>query len=180
MLVFGSGVGAVYASDSAVPGDFLYSIDRAAESAQMSLTRGPDAKAELELEFLNERVAELDEVVESEGLDSDLVEDAVDEVEKSLAKAWGRTDAMIEARENGNVSEVVHQRVLQMQLENTLRHEEKLNAVKDKVDEKKEEHEQARLEKKLENALEKTKKNKSQAKKGLGIEENDDSGQWND
>jgi len=51
--------GVVMAADQAVPGDFLYGVDRAAESLQLQLAYSPEKKATLELAFAGERLDEL-------------------------------------------------------------------------------------------------------------------------
>ena len=51
--------GVVMASDQAVPGDFLYGVDRAVESVQLQLAYRPEKKATLELAFAGERLDEL-------------------------------------------------------------------------------------------------------------------------
>lgn len=158
LCVAGIGGGLVSIADNATAGDLLYPLDLAVENIQMSMTDDPAEQAELELEFLDERIEELEEVLE-EG-DEENLEEALDEVEEAYGKAFGKTEEMIQAHIDGDVSEVVHERVLLMQEENAIRHEEKLQEVKSKVAEKKEE--------KLNKLMEKNKKAKKQAKDALG------------
>lgn len=158
LCVGGIGGGLVSIADNATAGDLLYPLDRAIEDIQMSMTDDPAEQAELELEFLDERVEELEEV--SEEGDEENLEEAIDEVEKAYGNAFGKTEEMIQAYVDGNVSEVVHERVLRKQEENTIRHEEKLQEVKSKV-----------AEEKLNKVMEKNKEAKKQAKEALGEEE---------
>jgi hypothetical protein len=57
VLVVGGG-GVLYAAEGAVPGDPLYGIDRAVESARLSLTSEPQAEMELLLSLAEERLQE--------------------------------------------------------------------------------------------------------------------------
>jgi hypothetical protein len=87
--------GVAYASDSAAPGDFLYSIDRALEQIQLSLTTDPESALELQLEFAQERLLEM-EVLASQG-DFDNMTIALDEYEKtisSIAQTIGSPDGV--------------------------------------------------------------------------------------
>jgi len=78
-IVLLGGAGTTYASDSAAPGDFLFPIDKAVEGVQRVFTFSAVSKSEFELEVMEERVLELEEV--SDGDSSDAVADAIDEVE---------------------------------------------------------------------------------------------------
>lgn len=61
VLVAGTG-GIVYAADAALPGDPLYGIDQAVESAQLSLTSKPRATLDLLLSFADERLQEAEKL----------------------------------------------------------------------------------------------------------------------
>jgi hypothetical protein len=52
-----------YAADGSAPGSPLYGLDLAMESARLSLTRSPEARAELALAFADERLAEFQQVL---------------------------------------------------------------------------------------------------------------------
>ncbi len=58
-VIFGGGAAAAYASQDAVPGDTLYPVKEVVEQAELTFTTNPQAKAELHLEFAQERVAEI-------------------------------------------------------------------------------------------------------------------------
>lgn len=62
-LLFASAGGTVAASNSAVPGDKLYGIDRAVESVRVALAR-EDSSNELRLRFAEERLLEVQALVE--------------------------------------------------------------------------------------------------------------------
>lgn len=165
--LLGGGGGVVYASNAAIPGDFLYPIDRAGENMQMALTRNPADKAELELKFLDERIDELEEVLKKNG-NSDKSKKNIEKAIDGVDKAYGRTEEMIQAHVEGTVSDVVHERVLEMQEENTAKHEIKLQEIKDKVVEKTEEKGKSEVKGKFEKTIEKSKRGNNRAKEGLG------------
>ena len=60
-LIVSSG-GVIYAADAAVPGDPLYGIDQAVESARLSLTRRPESVMNLLLALAEERLLEAEEL----------------------------------------------------------------------------------------------------------------------
>ncbi len=52
------GSGAAIAADAAVPGQFLYSLDRSLEDIRVALTKDPEAKVALQLKYAAERLTE--------------------------------------------------------------------------------------------------------------------------
>lgn len=54
--------GTAYASGSSLPGDTLYTVKRAVESARISLASTPESKAKLQVLFTEERIRELDTI----------------------------------------------------------------------------------------------------------------------
>ena len=62
-IVLLGGGGAVVASDAAVPGDFLFPLDQTMEDIRLAVASD---KAELRLKFAEERVEELEEILEEE------------------------------------------------------------------------------------------------------------------
>lgn len=69
LLALGAG-GTVVASDSARPGDFLYPVDRAAESVRAALT-SEEGQAELKVKFAEERLDEIESLIEDESESGD-------------------------------------------------------------------------------------------------------------
>jgi hypothetical protein len=87
--------GVAYASDSAAPGDLLYSVDRAIEQIQLSLTTDTESALQLQLEFAQERLQEI-EVLASQG-DFDNMSVALEEYGKtisSIAQTVGSPDGV--------------------------------------------------------------------------------------
>lgn len=74
-MLGGGGVGVAYAADGASPGEALYSVDQALESAQMGLTIDEASRAELALAFAQERVTEA-ETLTAENASSDAIAQA--------------------------------------------------------------------------------------------------------
>ena len=62
-VIFGGGAAAAYASQDAVPGDTLYPVKEVVEQAELALATNPQTKAELHLEFAQERAAEMQTLV---------------------------------------------------------------------------------------------------------------------
>ena len=62
-VVFGGGAAAAYASQDALPGSTLYPVKTVVEKAELAVTTSPQAKAELHLEFAQERAAEAQALV---------------------------------------------------------------------------------------------------------------------
>ena len=60
-LVLSSG-GVIYAADAALPGEPLYGLDRAVESARLGLTRRPESVMNLLLALADERLLEAEEL----------------------------------------------------------------------------------------------------------------------
>jgi hypothetical protein len=60
-LLIGTG-GVIYAADAAVPGDPLYSVDQAVESARLGLTHRPESVLNLLLSLAEERLLEAEEL----------------------------------------------------------------------------------------------------------------------
>lgn len=75
-LVLGTG-GVVAASNSAVPGDFLFPMDLAVEKVQMRFS-GDEREAELRLRFAEERISEIKRVSEERTVRGELVVDLSD------------------------------------------------------------------------------------------------------
>ena len=72
-----SGVGVAYAADGSAPGDALYGLDTAIEAARLDLTFDQEGKAELALQFAQERLAEIQELA-AEGSSGENFEKAAD------------------------------------------------------------------------------------------------------
>lgn len=92
ILALGGGTVAV-TSDSAKPGDFLYSVDRTLEDMQLELARSDEKKADLTKEFTEERLKELNEIIDEEIV----VSPAIDQINTATSSA-NETDLMITAK----------------------------------------------------------------------------------
>jgi hypothetical protein len=132
VLLVGGGV--AYASDSAVPGDFLYPVDLAVESVQRTLTTDPVAEAELETDILAERVAELEEVSEDGNLED--VETAADNVAEQSDEVKTRAREMEETCDAENCDEGEKTRVTTRIEEQSQENQQTMEQVKTKVETK--------------------------------------------
>jgi len=72
-LFSGGGVATVYASQSSLPGDWLYPVKVWSEEMRSDLAVSPEAEIELQLQFAERRVEELNELVSEERPLSDIV-----------------------------------------------------------------------------------------------------------
>lgn len=81
MMMSMSGV-AVAASQNSVPGDVLYGVKRTGERAQLILTRNPSSRAQLQLEFAQNRLEEIHRVADRR---PEVVLDLVSDLGASLA-----------------------------------------------------------------------------------------------
>ncbi|PIR93915.1 hypothetical protein COT97_04290 [Candidatus Falkowbacteria bacterium CG10_big_fil_rev_8_21_14_0_10_39_11] len=66
LFVFGSGAFTVNASKSSIPGDILYPVKLTSEKVQVGLTVSEDRKAELHVDFAEERVSEIEQIAANE------------------------------------------------------------------------------------------------------------------
>lgn len=115
ILFVGGGILTVSASDSAVPGDLLYGIDRAYESVQMALKTSENEKLEFALDLLEERSDEL-ETLEEENADTKLVKKGIDNLEDQEDQVKTR---LRKSEDNENSDEGELERIRQ-RLENQL------------------------------------------------------------
>lgn len=66
ILVLGS-VGVAGAANNAVPGSALYSVDMGLEAIQLGLTSNPQAQVDLRTQFMAERLAEAQQILQEQG-----------------------------------------------------------------------------------------------------------------
>jgi len=98
ILVLGGG-GAVAAANNSVPGDALFGLDLALEKAKLSLAGAEDKKNELKVRFAEERISEVNKIIEKRGSvlvrEGDLSSSSVTEIEVDVFK--NETTVKIEA-----------------------------------------------------------------------------------
>jgi len=85
--------GTVYASQSSLPGDWLYGVKTGAEEARLRLTRDESTRIDLEYRFARQR---LDEIERLNSRDAKLVGQAVEGYRRNLEKARIETTAISE------------------------------------------------------------------------------------
>jgi hypothetical protein len=132
LLVTSGGV--AYASDDAVPGDLLYPVDKAVESLNRVIISDPIAKAEFEVELLDERVAELEDL--SEVSNGEVVGDANEEVEAQKNRVRERLEVLAELSVQNKLNTQEQQQLMQ-EVQNKLQvHEESMNQIKSNLENK--------------------------------------------
>jgi len=94
----------VIEADASEPGDFLYPVDLATESIERLITFNDIASSEFELDILDERVEELEVLIDKDTLDEELILGATEKVGDQRA----RVQVQIEKGE-GNASEAMQQ-----------------------------------------------------------------------
>jgi hypothetical protein len=123
LALLGTG-GVVVASDNAVPGDALYTVDQATERVRLALAASPEAKARLEANLAQERLEEA--VTLTQRNQERNIERALERYQEHIKNAQQNTQ---QAKENGkDVDEIVDKLT-----ENYLRHQEVLADVYEKV-----------------------------------------------
>lgn len=80
-------------ANASEPGDSLYSVDLASESVQRFFTFDDIALAELEEDILDERVEELEAIVDAETVDEELVDEATDNVTEQQSRVQTRLES---------------------------------------------------------------------------------------
>lgn len=103
-ILIGGGMLSFSASKNAIPGDSLYIAKKINEKAKLVITFDEKKKTRLGLEFAQERVAEIQEIlkVEGNGNKEERVNKLVDEVRKEIKIAQNR---MNDVEESSNLSD---------------------------------------------------------------------------
>lgn len=97
--IFLIGGGVAWAADGSKPGEALHPVDLAFEQLRRTLIGDDVAKADFEMDVLEERIGEL-KALESEGADSGQIKAALDEVGEQQEKVHERVRTMEENNEN--------------------------------------------------------------------------------
>lgn len=118
--------GVIIASDSASPGDSLYSIDLAAERVRLALATSSETKAQIQTELAQERVEEALKLAQQQR-EQHMIQ-ALERYEKHIEEAQKNAD---EAKEQGKDVDGI----LEKLSENHLRHQEVLGDVFEKAPE---------------------------------------------
>lgn len=119
--------GGAWAADSSKPGDMLYGVDLAVESVQRVVTFGDVAKADFEIDVLDERMEELTELDE----EGEEVGEALDEVADQQTRLYGQIRKM---EENNDIDEGEKNRVWTRYESRYEYHYEYMNQLKEKQD----------------------------------------------
>jgi len=85
-ILAGGGVGVAFAADGAAPGDALYGVDLSVEAIRSFFALDPEAKAQLALDFSDERLEELQDLI-SEGASDETIALALEGYSTNLDQA---------------------------------------------------------------------------------------------
>ena len=110
-----AGGGAVYASDAAVPGDPLYSLDLSVEELRLNMASSPEAAAGLQLAFAEERLQEAQALMaEGDGDHSQEALSAYGDAISTVAQTIGTADGADQAALSAMLEEAlsVHDSIL--------------------------------------------------------------------
>lgn len=88
--------GVVYASNSAMPGEMLFPVDKAVEQIRRTLTINPLDRAGYEMDIMDERVLELKKM--SEGENSEQIANCISEVEAQQERVRAMLGEMTQLR----------------------------------------------------------------------------------
>jgi hypothetical protein len=106
-----AGGGAVYASDSATPGDFLYGLDQMVENIQRVVTTDPVAQAELELAIMDERVLELQTLTDEQN--SEAIAESLSDIEAQQTRLQTSLQTMDQLRVENKIQTQEQLKVLE-------------------------------------------------------------------
>lgn len=116
IFLFITSVGVVVASDRSNPGDILYPVKKAVESAQVAVASSPTARAILQIHIAGKRVREMKDVVDTNKNSQELDELSHEyemHVDQSLAELDSASSSAATARENVVKALEKHEETLQ-------------------------------------------------------------------
>jgi hypothetical protein len=104
-LVFFGGHAGVSATQDSLPGDLLYSVKRASESARLSLTRDSEKVASLHVEFMQNRLDEVKQAADSgdPAAETAAIAELKTQTERTFAEAAPVATAQALAGENSSL-----------------------------------------------------------------------------
>jgi hypothetical protein len=95
IVLFGGTTATVLASQNSIPGDTLYPIKTTLERTRLSLARSADARVELQLEFAEQRLAEIESLIKEGRFQN--IKPAATAFEGHIFKALEELSALAEA-----------------------------------------------------------------------------------
>ena len=125
--------GAVYASDPAKPGDFLYPVDKVAEQIRRTLTLDALNRAEFEMDVMDERVLELRNL--SEGSNANQISNSISEVEAQKERLRVMLEEMTQLRARNKVQAEEQLQVMNKLASKIQSQEQVMNQVQTNLDE---------------------------------------------
>jgi len=105
-IVLTSGIAGVSASKASLPGDVLYPVKLTSEKLQVSFTGSSQRKAELYLDFAQERMNEIEKIKQDENFDDSKIEQTADKLKKNIEKASARLEDVTENKKSDDAVEL--------------------------------------------------------------------------
>lgn len=114
LIVALGGGGAAVASQNSLPGDTLYSVKILTEDIREAVTFNTKAKANLEIKFANERLAEIKKTFEKNGAEPKGLDVALSRFEKHITKA---NSIMEKKEQRGEETEDLKEKINEIKLQ---------------------------------------------------------------
>lgn len=126
--------GTAVASDAARPGDLFYPVDTFMEQVQRSFTSDPQALADLEINIMQERVREMEQLQTENNMGG--LENALGEMNAQAERIQERVEALNQLREENKIQTQDQQQIMQKLQDQLQAHLEVMNQVQNQLQEK--------------------------------------------
>lgn len=134
LVILGAGTGTSYASNSAVPGDFLYGLDKLTESVQRSFISDPIKETEFEMKVMDERISELEKLsIEN---NSELISKSISEIESQQIRLQEMVQSLNQYRIENKIQVQEQQQLLERIQTQEQSHEEIMTQIQIKLQSK--------------------------------------------
>lgn len=105
-IVLTSGIAGVSASKASLPGDVLYPVKLTSEKLQVSFTGSSQRKAELYLDFAQERMNEIEQINQNENPDDSKIEKTAGKLKKNIEQASAQLEDVTENKKSDDAVEL--------------------------------------------------------------------------
>lgn len=140
VAILGTGIGGVFASQSALPGDLLYPIKTATEKARVALVINKNKKNELRLKFIERRLEEAEKLAEKFAEKKlqkpELIKSAVEAYENELLRNENLVSKEVKARYQSTLEKIDEKIKDQQDLKESVKKaKEKTEKIKEQIKE---------------------------------------------
>jgi hypothetical protein len=125
--------GTAVASDAARPGDLFYPVDTFMEQVQRSFTSDPQALADLEINIMQERVREMEQLKTENNMGG--LETALAEMNTQAERIQERVEALNQLREENKIQTQDQQQIMQKLQDQLQQHLEVMNQLQTQLQE---------------------------------------------